>query len=88
MNLFGYISGKNEAEQNEGKTTSVFSQLNKEQMEMSVVLPEEVARQGAPKGNDQRSTVSKREAGRIAVYRYSGGWTKEREQEARETLAK
>jgi len=88
MNLFGYISGKNEAEQKIAMTTPVFSQQNKDQMEMSFVLPEEVAREGAPKANDQRITVSKREAGRFAVYRYSGRWTEEREQEAREALAK
>ena len=69
-------------------TTPVFSTSGGDLQEMSFVLPEEVAKDGAPKANNQNIAVTKRQAGRFAVYRYSGRWTEARDKEARETLAK
>ena len=54
---------------------------------MSFVLPDEIAKNGAPKANSSSITVTKRQAGRFAVYRYSGRWTEARDKKARETLA-
>ena len=88
MSLFRYISGKNEAEQKIAMTTPVFSKTGGDLQEMSFVLPEEVAKDGAPKANNDNIAVSKRQAGRFAVYRYSGRWTEARDKKARQTLAK
>jgi DNA gyrase inhibitor GyrI len=88
MSLFRYISGKNETEQKIAMTTPVFSKTGDDLQEMSFVLPEEVAKDGAPKANNNNIAVSKRQAGRFAVYRYSGRWTEARDKEARQTLAK
>ena len=44
--------------------------------------------QGCWKANNNNIAVSKRQAGRFAVYRYSGRWTEARDKEARQTLAK
>ncbi|MCX8238864.1 MAG: heme-binding protein [Akkermansiaceae bacterium] len=88
MSLFRYISGKNEAEQKIAMTTPVFSKTGGSLQEMSFVLPEEVAKEGAPKANNNNITVTKRQAGRFVVYRYSGRWTEARDKKARETLAK
>ena len=88
MSLFRYISGKNEAEQKIAMTTPVFSKTGGDLQEMSFVLPEKVAKDGAPKANNSNIAVSKRQAGRFAVYRYSGRWTEARDKKARQTLAK
>ena len=88
MSLFRYISGKNEAEQKIAMTTPVFSKTGGGQQEMSFVLPDEVAKNGAPKANNDNITVSKRQAGRFVVYRYSGRWTEANDKKARAALAK
>ncbi|MDA7649762.1 heme-binding protein, partial [bacterium] len=88
MSLFRYISGKNEADQKIAMTTPVFSRTGGDLQEMSFVLPEKVAEDGAPKANNNNIAVNKREAGRFAVYRYSGRWTEDRDKKARQTLAK
>ena len=88
MSLFRYISGKNEADQKIAMTTPVFSKTGGDLQEMSFVLPEKVAKVGAPKANNSNIAVSKRQAGRFAVYRYSGRWTESRDKKARQTLAK
>jgi DNA gyrase inhibitor GyrI len=87
MSLFRYISGQNEAKQKIAMTTPVFSKTSGDRQEMSFVLPDEIAKNGAPKANNNRITVNKRQAGRFAVYRYSGRWTEARDKKARETLA-
>ena len=88
MNLFRYISGKNEAEQKIAMTTPVFSKTGGDHQEMSFVLPDDVAKNGAPKANNDNVTVTKREAGRFVVYRYSGRWTEANDKKAREKLTK
>lgn len=88
MSLFQYISGKNEAEQKIAMTTPVFAKTGGDRQEMSFVLPDEVAKNGAPKANNNNVTVTKREAGRFVVYRYSGRWTEANDKKAREKLAK
>ena len=87
MSLFKYISGKNETEQKISMTTPVFSKTDGDRQEMSFVVPKEVAQSGAPKANNKNITVAKRQAGRFAVYRYSGRWTEARDKKARATLA-
>ncbi|YCM42486.1 heme-binding protein [Verrucomicrobiaceae bacterium 227] len=87
MSLFKYISGKNETKQKISMTTPVFSKTDGERQEMSFVVPKEVAQTGAPKADNENVTVTKRKAGRFAVYRYSGRWTEARDKKARETLA-
>ena len=88
MTLFRYISGKNKADQKIAMTTPVFANTEGDQPEMSFVVPADVAKSGAPQANNSNITITKRPAGRFAVYRYSGRWTKAREAQARETLVK
>jgi len=86
MTLFRYISGKNEAEQKIAMTTPVFAVTEGEQQGMSFVVPKDVAESGAPKADN--ITITKRPAGRFAVYRYSGRWTKALNTQARQELVK
>jgi hypothetical protein len=85
--LFQYISGKNEAGKKIAMTTPVFTTPKAEGAGvMSFVVPAEVAKAGAPKANSEAVEVAKRAAGKFAVYRYSGRWTKAREAEAQKRL--
>lgn len=87
MNLFGYISGKNEDAQKISMTSPVISTNVDGKKAMSFVVPADVAKAGAPDANNPDIAVSERSAGRFAVYRYSGRWTEARESAARDKLA-
>lgn len=78
MKLFGYISGKNENGQKIAMTTPVFSSTGEDESGMSFVVPQEVAKSGAPAANDKAVKVSVRKGGQFAVYRYSGRWSDEK----------
>ena len=85
--LFQYISGKNAASEKIAMTTPVFSSpRGSKGGKMSFVVPADVAKGGAPKANDESVKVSKRAPGTFAVYRYSGRWTKAREDKAQKKL--
>jgi effector-binding domain-containing protein len=68
MKLFGYISGKNETKEKISMTTPVFMEGD----EMAFVMPEAVAKQGAPKAASSDVNVTTKPARTMAVYRYSG----------------
>ena len=53
---------------------------------MSFVVPADVAKRGAPAADHPNVTITKRPAGRFAVYRYSGRWTEAKSRKAREAL--
>ena len=87
--LFQYISGKNEAGTKIAMTTPVFTtpQSGRGQAGiMSFVVPAEVAKAGAPKASSEAVSITKRAAGKFAVYRYSGRWTDARETQAQQRL--
>ena len=87
--LFQYISGKNQSGEKIAMTTPVFTTPkagNDGGGLMSFVVPAEVAKAGAPKANSKSVSVTTRAAGTFAVYRYSGRWTKSREQTAQNRL--
>lgn len=86
--LFGYISGKNATGEKIAMTSPVFMtpEKSKSKKVMSFVVPSEVVKAGAPKANDEKVKLTKRAAGKFAVYRYSGRWTDAREKKARERL--
>jgi effector-binding domain-containing protein len=89
MNLFRYISGDNEKGQKIEMTSPVFTSPTQKagQSVMSFVVPADVAKAGAPKATDSNIVITKRAAGKFAVYRYTGRWTESREKSAREKLA-
>ena len=85
--LFGYISGKNATSEKIAMTTPVFMTPKKgKEKTMAFVVPAKVAKAGAPSATDKKVKVTKRAAGKFAVYRYSGRWTEEREKKSRERL--
>lgn len=86
MQLFGYISGKNEAEQKIAMTTPVITGSEDGKTAMSFVVPEDVAKAGAPAAVNEEIEIGERKAGRFAVYRYSGRWTEARDAAARAKL--
>ena len=86
MELFGYISGKNEEQQKIEMTTPVITSTEEGKSAMSFVVPKEVAKAGAPEANNGEIVIDSRSAGRFAVYRYSGRWTEARQAAATEKL--
>lgn len=80
MKLFGYISGKNETKEKIEMTTPVFMEGD----EMAFVMPEEVAKKGAPNAAGPDVKVSTKPARTMAVYRYSG-WSNEKMEAAAKT---
>ncbi len=86
MTLFRYISGDNENGRKIAMTTPVFGTLEEEGRKMSFVVPSEVVEEGVPAAMNQQVVISKRQAGRFAVYRYSGRWSEARERQGREKL--
>ena len=87
MKLFRYISGDNVKEQKIAMTTPVFGTMKGEARDMSFVVPEEIVKAGVPESSNPDVKISKRQAGRFAVYRYSGRWTEAREVDAQTKLA-
>ena len=86
MTLFRYISGDNEKSRKIAMTTPVFGTLTDAERQMSFVVPAEVVKDGVPEALNDQVVISKRKAGRFAVYRYSGRWSEPREQQGREKL--
>jgi hypothetical protein len=86
MTLFRFISGENKKGQKIEMTSPVFSTMQPEANSMSFVVPREVAAAGVPQANDENVVIAERAAGRFAVYRYSGRWTRKREAEAQAAL--
>lgn len=86
MELFGYISGKNEAQQKIAMTTPVINSTEQGKQAMSFVVPKEVAKAGAPDANNGEIEIAERKGGRFAVYRYSGRWTEKNQAAATEKL--
>lgn len=73
--LFKYISGKNEGEVKIAMTTPVFMPAagDGEPAEMQFVLPTKVVESGVPEPTDPSLRLTKRNGGKYAVIRYSGG---------------
>ncbi len=74
MRLFRYISGDNQEEQKIEMTTPVFmeEETNNSQGKMGFVMPQEIAKAGAPNPKADDVTLRTREGGRFAVIRFSG----------------
>jgi hypothetical protein len=86
MDLFGYISGKNEKNLKIPMTTPVFGTMNEEENSMSFVVPAKVVETGVPEASNSQVKIAERAAGRFAAYRYSGRWSRDREEKARAML--
>jgi len=74
MRLFRYISGDNQSESKIAMTTPVFMEAEGEGSpgQMGFVMPQEVAKAGAPTPKGSGVEIRKREGGRFAVVRFSG----------------
>ena len=77
--LFGYITGKNQANQKIAMTTPVFISGGKGTM--SFVMPAEFSIDAAPRPLDSSLVIKKIPAGRFAVLRFSGGRSSNKESE-------
>lgn len=74
MRLFRYISGNNESDQKIEMTTPVFMEAENagSKGSMGFVMPQDVAKAGAPAPKASEVAIRKREGGRFAVIRFSG----------------
>ena len=74
MRLFRYISGNNEARQKIEMTTPVFMEEESDSSKgkMGFVIPQEIAKSGAPDPQASEVSIRTREGGRFAVIRFSG----------------
>jgi effector-binding domain-containing protein len=79
MQLFGYITGKNEKTQKIEMTTPVFMDGEK-RTRMSFVLPKTIAADQAPKPSNEKISVTKLPARKMAVLRFSGSSNAETEE--------
>lgn len=72
--LFQYISGSNEKEQKIAMTTPVFMPATSSgsTREMQFVVPDKVAKAGAPAPKDSSVSLKKMSGGKYAALRYSG----------------
>lgn len=70
--LFGYISGRNAAEQKIAMTTPVFMSGDKTNATMAFVLPTELAAKDVPQPKDGAVRVREVKGGRFAVFGFSG----------------
>lgn len=86
MRLFRYIAKDNAAEQKIAMTTPVFM-TSGENGSMSFVVPEDVAKGGAPAPKSSNVKLTSRSPGKVAAYRYSGSWQEEKRAAARKKLA-
>ena len=84
--LFRFISGRNEASQKIAMTTPVFMSGSATNATMAFVLPAKMTAAQAPKPADASVKVRAIEAGRFAVYRFSGGRNPKKEAAAIERL--
>jgi len=71
--LFQFISGRNEASQKIAMTTPVFMSGSDTNATMAFVMPAKMTAARAPKPADTSVKVRTIEAGRFAVYSFSGG---------------
>lgn len=88
MRLFRYISGSNEAEQKISMTTPVMTSQKDGGLQMSFIVPEDVADGGAPLPTADAVVLETVPGGRFASVRFSGRWTDERFEEAAAELEK
>lgn len=74
MRLFRYISGNNESREKIAMTTPVFMEPGDADSggQMGFVLPQDVAKAGAPAPKAADVAIRKRAGGRFAVIRFSG----------------
>lgn len=84
--LFGFITGRNEAQAKIAMTTPVLMSGAETNRTMAFVLPAKMAADSAPRPADGAVTLKERAAGRFAVLRYRGGRTAEMEQATLEQL--
>ena len=85
MRLFRYIAKENEEETKIAMTTPVFM-TSGEKGKMSFVVPDQVARDGAPVPKSSQVTIHSTAMGKVAAYRYSGKWHSSRRDEAQAKL--
>jgi hypothetical protein len=86
MRLFRFIDRGNARGEKIAMTTPVLLAGGSAGSQMSFVLPEKTRASGAPQPSDGAVVLGKRPAERVAVYRFSGGTSLERERAAVEKL--
>ena len=82
MRLFRYISGSNETEQKISMTTPVMTSQENGRFQMSFIVPEKVAADGAPRPTAGDVELETLPGGRFAAFRFSGRWTQTKFKEA------
>ena len=88
--LFNYISGANEQSQKVSMTVPVFmdAEADSKSGTMGFVVPQNVAKQGAPKPTGDAVELKTRQGGRFAVIRFSGTLNRKSQNTARKRLNK
>ncbi len=84
--LFGFITGRNEAQQKIAMTTPVFMSCNDSNRTMAFVLPAKMNATQAPQPTEDSVAVRDLPAGRFAVLQFSGGRSELHEGEALDRL--
>ena len=87
MRLFRYIGGANEKEAKISMTTPVFMDQDGTNRQMSFVVPKKTATEGAPKAKAEDISITTREGGKFAVFRFSGSFRGENMAVALEKLS-
>jgi hypothetical protein len=82
MRLFRFIGGSNARQEKIAMTTPVLLDGGSAGSRMSFILPEKANAAGAPQPADSSIALVERPAERVAVYRFSGGTSLEREKVA------
>jgi hypothetical protein len=77
--LFGFITGKNEAQQKIAMTTPVLMSGGESNRTMAFVMPAPMKSGAVPRPADEALTVRELPAGRFAVLRFSGARSAEQE---------
>ena len=85
--LFRFITGKNAAAEKISMTTPVLIASSSNTRSMSFIMPAKAVEKGLPSPSEENVSLSRVDAARFAVFRFSGGRTAGNEKKAVENIS-